>query len=137
LPKDSVCRLVPAFLFLNVITERGDKKKAITHLRVGATQKSHHFSTFRTGMWLGSSIPAMIIGFIACTLCFPDADDHRNVHVAFRSTSRSHYLIAFMEHHTFYLLYFVNPYVTCVARRFEPDRMGQGKDQLCVHIWCA
>ncbi|KAG2139537.1 EXS family protein/ERD1/XPR1/SYG1 family protein [Suillus cothurnatus] len=46
--------------------ERGDKKKAITHLRVGATQKSHHFSTFRTGMWLGSSIPAMIIGFIAC-----------------------------------------------------------------------
>lgn len=46
--------------------ERGDKKKAITHLRVGATQKSHHFSTFRTGMWLGSSIPATIIGFIAC-----------------------------------------------------------------------
>ncbi|KAG1745254.1 EXS family protein/ERD1/XPR1/SYG1 family protein [Suillus lakei] len=35
--------------------ERGDKKKAVTHLRVGATQKSHHFSTFRTGVWLGSS----------------------------------------------------------------------------------
>lgn len=46
--------------------ERGDKKKAIAHLRVGATQKSHHFSTFRTGMWLGSSIPATIAGFMAC-----------------------------------------------------------------------
>lgn len=46
--------------------ERGDKKKAITHLRVGATQKSHHFSTFRTGVWLGSSIPATITGLIAC-----------------------------------------------------------------------
>ncbi|KAG1760755.1 EXS family-domain-containing protein, partial [Suillus occidentalis] len=49
--------------------ERGDKKKAITHLRVGATQKSHHFSTFRTGLWLGSSIPATITGLIACALC--------------------------------------------------------------------
>ncbi|KAG1895901.1 uncharacterized protein F5891DRAFT_892970, partial [Suillus fuscotomentosus] len=37
--------------------ERGDKKKAITHLRVGVTQKSHHFSMFHTGMWLGLSIP--------------------------------------------------------------------------------
>lgn len=46
--------------------ERGDKKKAITHLRVGATQKSHHFSTFRTGVWLGSSIPATVTGLIAC-----------------------------------------------------------------------
>ncbi|KAG1862041.1 EXS family protein/ERD1/XPR1/SYG1 family protein [Suillus subalutaceus] len=46
--------------------ERGDKKKAITRLRVGTIQKSHHFSTFRTGMWLGLSIPATIIGFITC-----------------------------------------------------------------------
>lgn len=46
--------------------EFDDKKKAITHLRVGTNQKSHHFSTFRTGMWLGSSIPATIIGFITC-----------------------------------------------------------------------
>lgn len=46
--------------------ERGDKKKAITRLRVGATQKSHHFSTFRTGMWLGLSIPATVTGFTTC-----------------------------------------------------------------------
>lgn len=46
--------------------ECGDKKKAITHLRVGATQKSHHFSTFRTGVWLGLSIPATIIGLMIC-----------------------------------------------------------------------
>ncbi|KAG2363512.1 EXS family-domain-containing protein [Suillus spraguei] len=46
--------------------ERGDKKKAVTHLRVGATQKSHHFSTFCTGVLLGSSIPVTVIGFVAC-----------------------------------------------------------------------
>lgn len=46
--------------------ERGDKKKAVTHLRVGATQKSYHFSTFCTGVLLGSSIPATVIGFVAC-----------------------------------------------------------------------
>ncbi|OAX34316.1 hypothetical protein K503DRAFT_456002 [Rhizopogon vinicolor AM-OR11-026] len=44
--------------------ERGDKKKAITRLRVGTHQKSHHFSTFRTGMWLGSCIPATVAGLI-------------------------------------------------------------------------
>ncbi|KAG1816904.1 EXS family-domain-containing protein [Suillus variegatus] len=46
--------------------ERGDKKKAITRLRAGATQKSHHFSTFRTGMWLGLSIPATVAGLTTC-----------------------------------------------------------------------
>lgn len=46
--------------------ERGDKKKAINHLRIGATQKSHHFSTFRTGLWLGLSIPATVTGLLIC-----------------------------------------------------------------------
>ncbi|KIK38861.1 hypothetical protein CY34DRAFT_90270 [Suillus luteus UH-Slu-Lm8-n1] len=54
--------------------ERGDKKKAITHLRVGVTQKSHHFSTFRTGVWLGThiSLPSWdIILFIYSILLIP------------------------------------------------------------------
>ncbi|KAH7887083.1 hypothetical protein F5I97DRAFT_1791213, partial [Phlebopus sp. FC_14] len=37
--------------------ERGDKKKAINRLRVGPLMKSHHFSTFRSGLWLGLAIP--------------------------------------------------------------------------------
>lgn len=82
LPQDSVRRskLLP-FLYLHVITERGDKKKAITRLRAGATQKSHHFSTFRTGMWLGLSIPATVAGLTTCTSCFPDADVHGDSYV--------------------------------------------------------
>ncbi|KAG0698598.1 hypothetical protein DFH29DRAFT_810164, partial [Suillus ampliporus] len=46
--------------------ERGDRKKAITRLRVGTTQKSHHFSMFRTGVLLGSSIPAAVAGLVIC-----------------------------------------------------------------------
>jgi len=54
------------FPFSNLIAERGDKKKAITRLRIGVRQKSHHFSTFRTGMWIGLSIPAIVTGLIIC-----------------------------------------------------------------------
>ncbi|KAF9225940.1 hypothetical protein BS17DRAFT_699564, partial [Gyrodon lividus] len=46
--------------------ERGDKKKAINHLRVGASLKSHHFSTFRSGLWLGLAVPAVITGSYMC-----------------------------------------------------------------------
>ncbi|KAH7923430.1 hypothetical protein BV22DRAFT_1015396 [Leucogyrophana mollusca] len=46
--------------------ERGDKKRALNRLRVGPTQKSHHFSTFRSGMWLGLAAPAVVAGFILC-----------------------------------------------------------------------
>jgi hypothetical protein len=42
-----------------------------------------------------------------------------------------------MGYYTVHLLYLVNPYVTRIARRFEPCRLGQRKDQLCVHIWCV
>ncbi|KIJ61833.1 hypothetical protein HYDPIDRAFT_169443 [Hydnomerulius pinastri MD-312] len=42
--------------------ERGDKKKAVNRLRVGSSSKSHHFSTFRSGIWLGLALPAVISG---------------------------------------------------------------------------
>ncbi|KAI0918737.1 hypothetical protein AcV5_002647 [Taiwanofungus camphoratus] len=41
---------------------RGDKKRAMARLRGGAQQKSHHFSTFRSGMMLGFAIPAFVDG---------------------------------------------------------------------------
>ncbi|EGO29716.1 hypothetical protein SERLADRAFT_433683 [Serpula lacrymans var. lacrymans S7.9] len=37
--------------------ERGDKKKALVRLRAGSQHKSHHFSTFRSGAWLGLALP--------------------------------------------------------------------------------
>ncbi|KAI0763436.1 hypothetical protein BD413DRAFT_484224, partial [Trametes elegans] len=40
----------------------GDKKKALARLRGGAKHTSHHFSTFRTGMYLGLAIPALADG---------------------------------------------------------------------------
>ncbi|KAF8430870.1 EXS family-domain-containing protein, partial [Boletus edulis BED1] len=39
--------------------ERGDRKKARGNLRVGPSSKTHHFSTFRSGLWLGLAIPAI------------------------------------------------------------------------------
>ncbi|KAG6379562.1 EXS family-domain-containing protein [Boletus reticuloceps] len=42
--------------------ERGDRKKARGNLRVGPSSKTHHFSTFRSGLWLGLAIPAIAGG---------------------------------------------------------------------------
>ncbi|PBK68704.1 EXS-domain-containing protein, partial [Armillaria solidipes] len=41
---------------------RGDKKRARTKLRGGFLIKSHHFSTFRSGILLGLGIPALVSG---------------------------------------------------------------------------
>ncbi|OBZ67468.1 Phosphate transporter PHO1 [Grifola frondosa] len=41
---------------------RGDKKRAMARLRGGFHHKSHHFSTFRTGLTLGLAVPALVGG---------------------------------------------------------------------------
>ncbi|KAF8842398.1 hypothetical protein BDN67DRAFT_979576 [Paxillus ammoniavirescens] len=46
--------------------ERGDKKKAINRLRVGSSLQSQHFSTFRSGLWLGLAVPAVVAGSYMC-----------------------------------------------------------------------
>ncbi|KZT71877.1 hypothetical protein DAEQUDRAFT_665215 [Daedalea quercina L-15889] len=43
---------------------RGDKKRAQARLRSGTTHKSHHFSTFRSGVLLGLGIPAFVDGLV-------------------------------------------------------------------------
>ncbi|KAF9060164.1 hypothetical protein BDP27DRAFT_432124 [Rhodocollybia butyracea] len=43
----------------------GDKKRAKTRLRAGGLFKTHHFSTFRSGMLIGIGIPALISGIIS------------------------------------------------------------------------
>ncbi|KAL1730576.1 EXS family-domain-containing protein, partial [Schizophyllum commune] len=40
----------------------GDKKRAMARLRVGTSQNSHHFSTFRSGMAIGLALPALVAG---------------------------------------------------------------------------
>ncbi|KAN0084540.1 EXS family domain containing protein [Tylopilus felleus] len=42
--------------------ECGDRKKALDRLRVGPFVKTHHFSTFRSGAWLGLALPAIVGG---------------------------------------------------------------------------
>ncbi|KAG5646759.1 hypothetical protein DXG03_002445 [Asterophora parasitica] len=44
---------------------RGDKKRAMTRLRAGFTTKSHHYSVFRSGIFLGLAIPALVSGLHA------------------------------------------------------------------------
>lgn len=47
------------------VLAHGDKKKALNRLRGGGlTQKSHHFSTFRSGAMLGLAVPALIDGLV-------------------------------------------------------------------------
>ncbi|KAJ7211222.1 hypothetical protein GGX14DRAFT_341406, partial [Mycena pura] len=36
---------------------RGDKKKALNRLRLGPAHKSHHVSTFWSGLFFGLAIP--------------------------------------------------------------------------------
>lgn len=41
---------------------RGDRKRAMTMLRGGYASKTHHFSTFRSGMMIGLALPAFVDG---------------------------------------------------------------------------
>ncbi|TRM56258.1 EXS family-domain-containing protein, partial [Schizophyllum amplum] len=40
----------------------GDKKRATSRLRAATTQKTHHFSTLRTGIGIGVSLPPLALG---------------------------------------------------------------------------
>ncbi|CAE7131077.1 unnamed protein product [Rhizoctonia solani] len=42
--------------------EKGDEKKARTRLRATARHSTHHFSTFRSGMYIGLALPALAMG---------------------------------------------------------------------------
>ncbi|KAH8084370.1 EXS family protein/ERD1/XPR1/SYG1 family protein [Cristinia sonorae] len=43
---------------------KGDKKKALARLRGGIQHRSHHFSTFRSGLMIGLAVPAFIDGLV-------------------------------------------------------------------------
>ncbi|KAF8587242.1 hypothetical protein K439DRAFT_1338904, partial [Ramaria rubella] len=40
--------------------EKGDRKKARRRLKSPFVHKSHHFSTFRSGIYIGLAIPALV-----------------------------------------------------------------------------
>jgi hypothetical protein len=46
--------------------ERGDRKQALDRLRVGPLSKTHHFSTYRSGLFLGLALPAIAAGSYLC-----------------------------------------------------------------------
>lgn len=43
---------------------QGDRKRALASLRASPSQKTHHFSTFRTGIALGLAFPAFVDGIV-------------------------------------------------------------------------
>lgn len=45
---------------------KGDRKRALVRLRTVSSYKTHHFSTFRTGLALGLTLPAVIDGIVRC-----------------------------------------------------------------------
>ncbi|KAG9009095.1 hypothetical protein FRB94_012491 [Tulasnella sp. JGI-2019a] len=50
--------------------EGGNKKKARDRLRMLGLNKTHHFSTFRSGIHLGLAIPALVVGIY--NVCQPE-----------------------------------------------------------------
>ena len=57
----------PARFLMNSCTAQGDRKRALASLRTTHSQKTHHFSSFRTGMALGLAFPAFVDGIIHST----------------------------------------------------------------------
>lgn len=53
-----------AGLLMMLHTAKGDRKRALDHLRAGSSSKTHHFSTFRTGLALGLALPALVDGIV-------------------------------------------------------------------------
>lgn len=45
---------------------RGDRRLALNRLRLDASAKSHHLSTFRSGIYLGLALSALTIGIYQC-----------------------------------------------------------------------
>lgn len=63
--RDSVrdlCYLLERAGHLMITIARGDNKLAKYRLRGLAQHKTHHFSTFRTGLLLGLALPALVDG---------------------------------------------------------------------------
>ena len=52
-----------------MLSESGDLKKARVRLRATMQRKSHHFSAFRSGLYLGIALPAFVDGIYKCEYC--------------------------------------------------------------------
>ncbi|KAI0266051.1 EXS family-domain-containing protein [Gloeopeniophorella convolvens] len=59
---------------------KGDKKRALVRLRAMSSHKTHHFSSFRTGVGLGLALPAFVDGLVRsappCAPFLPHAPRH-------------------------------------------------------------
>ena len=60
--------LVINFISILIISyvAKGDRKRALVRLRAVSTHKTHHFSSFRTGIALGLAFPATIDAIVRC-----------------------------------------------------------------------
>ena len=49
-------------------------KKARMRLRTAENHKTHHFSTFRAGLYIGLAVPAVVDGLVKCQSCLLSSD---------------------------------------------------------------
>ncbi|KZO99599.1 hypothetical protein CALVIDRAFT_534007 [Calocera viscosa TUFC12733] len=47
---------------------KGDRKRARDRLRADVSPHTHHFSTFRAGVFIGLAVPAIVLGVVRCEL---------------------------------------------------------------------
>lgn len=66
---------IPEVLSPHFSPEGGDQKKARMRLRASMRDRSRHFSTFRSGLFIGLSLPALISGIYESKLTFLHTDE--------------------------------------------------------------
>ncbi|KAJ7158189.1 SPX domain-containing protein [Mycena crocata] len=111
----------------------GDKKKALTRLRAGPQHKSHHTSTFWSGLFIGLSVPALVSGI------YNSRKTRNSVKsaLAYRRSrlskeypgcdSRLGCPFAHIQH-----IFHPRPFLA--PGRSKHPRLGTLEDKLCVHL---
>ncbi|KAI0252472.1 EXS family-domain-containing protein, partial [Lactifluus subvellereus] len=92
---------------------KGDRKRALGHLRAGSSRTTHHFSTFRTGLALGLAFPALIDGIV-------------------RTPNASRYTI--VENSTVYLWDSADSHPFCIPRGHKSANLEHCEDQLRLYL---
>ncbi len=118
------------------LVANGDEKKARSRLRPPTTSNSHHISVFRTGVYLGVCLPALVDGLFECessrTMLSSIIGSYTSYQQLFRTIQGGQF-------HGDALLFvyaaFAIPLVLHASCRDQCAGMVESKDQLHPYLW--